>query len=123
KYKNEIIEALTETLFYGLVIVDENGIITHLNENYCRFLQVNQSEAVGMHVTEVIENTRMHHVLNTGKAEMFHPQFIRNNYMIDNSTPLKLDGIIIGVVGVVLFRDMNVLFNLFSVIIHLLSDI
>lgn len=123
KYKNEIIEALTETLFYGLVIVDENGIITHLNENYCRFLQVNQSEAVGMHVTEVIENTRMHHVLNTGKAEMFHPQFIRNNYMIANRTPLKVDGRIIGVVGVVLFRDMHDLSNLNSEIRHLLAEV
>lgn len=123
KYKNEIIEALTETLFYGLVIVDENGIITHLNENYCRFLQVNQSEAIGMHVTEVIENTRMHHVLNTGKAEMFHPQFIRNNYMIANRTPLKVDGHIIGVVGVVLFRDMHDLSNLNSEIRHLLAEV
>ena len=123
KYKHEIIEALTETIFYGLVIIDEYGIITHLNENYCRFLQVNQSEAVGMHVTEIIENTRMHYVLNTGKAEMFHPQFVRNNYMIANRIPLKVEGHIVGVIGVVLFRDMHDLSNLNSEIRHLLAEV
>lgn len=123
KYKDEIIEALTENLFHGLVIVDTKGIITHLNENYCRFLQVKQHEAVGKHVTEVIENTRMHHIVHTGEVEMFRPQYIRNNYMIANRIPLEVEGKVVGVLGVVLFRDMHDLSSLNSEIRHLLTEI
>ena len=90
-YKDEIIQAITEKLFYGLVIVDADGIITHLNDNYCRFLQVKQSDAIGKHVTEVIENTRMHTVVASREAEMFRPQYIRGNYMIANRIPLISD--------------------------------
>ena len=122
-YKNEIIQAITEKLFYGLVIVDADGIITHLNDNYCRFLKVKQSDAIGKHVTEVIENTRMHTVVNSQEAEMFRPQYIRGNYMIANRIPLKSDDKIVGSVGVVLFRDMHDLSTLNSEIRHLLAEI
>lgn len=122
-YKDEIIQTITEKLFYGLVIVDEHGIITHLNDNYCRFLKVNQAEAIGKHVTEVIENTRMHTVIASQKAEMFHPQYIRGNYMIANRIPLRSNNKIVGSVGVVLFRDMHDLSNLNSEIRHLLAEI
>ncbi len=122
-YKDEIIQAITEKLFYGLVIVDADGIITHLNDNYCRFLQVKQSDAIGKHVTEVIENTRMHTVVNSQEAEMFRPQYIRGNYMIANRIPLISNDKIVGSVGVVLFRDMHDLSTLNSEIRHLLAEI
>jgi len=122
-YKDEIIQAITEKLFYGLVIVDADGIITHLNDNYCRFLQVKQSDAIGKHVTEVIENTRMHTVVASREAEMFRPQYIRGNYMIANRIPLISDDKIVGSVGVVLFRDMHDLSTLNSEIRHLLAEI
>lgn len=122
-FKEEIIHALTENLFYGLVIVDHQGIITHLNENYCRFLQIKETEAIGKHVTEVIENTRMHLVTESGEAEMFRPQYIRNNYMIANRIPLKSGREMVGSIGVVLFRDMHDLSTLNSEIRHLLTEV
>lgn len=123
KYQNEIIVAITENLFYGLVIVNQEGIITHLNNNYCRFLQINKSNAIGKHVTEIIENTRMHHVIETQKSELFSPQYVRGNYMVANRIPLISDGEIIGAVGVVLFRDMHDLSTLNSEIKHLLTEV
>ncbi len=123
KYQNEIIEAIAENLFYGLVIVDENSLITHLNDNYCRFLQVNQSDAIGKPVAEVIENTRMHHVVETQKPDLYRPQYIRGNYMIANRVPLISAGKLVGAVGVVSFRDMNDLSALNSEIKHLLTEV
>ena len=123
KYQNEIIVAITENLFYGLVIVNQEGIITHLNNNYCRFLQVNKSDAIGKHVTKIIENTRMHHVIESQKSELFSPQYVRGNYMVANRIPLISDGEVIGAVGVVLFRDMHDLSTLNSEIKHLLTEV
>lgn len=123
KYQDEIISAITENLFYGLVVVNQEGIITHLNKNYCHFLQVEQSEAIGKHVTEVIENTRMHYVIKSQEPELFHPQYVRGNYMVANRVPLVSEGEIIGAVGVVLFRDMHDLSTLNSEIKHLLTEV
>lgn len=123
KYQDEIIAAITENLFYGLVIVNQEGVITHLNKNYCRFLQVKQSDAIGKHVTEIIENTRMHHVIETQESELFNPQYVRGNYMVANRVPLISDGEIIGAIGVVLFRDMHDLSTLNSEIKHLLTEV
>ena len=121
QYQNEIIEAITENFFYGLVIVDEYSHITHLNNNYCHFLQVEKDHAIGKHVAEIIENTRMHLVVETEKPDLFTPQFIRGNYMIANRVPLFSNGKLVGAVGVVSFRDLNDLSALNSEIKHILT--
>lgn len=123
QYQNEIIEAITENFFYGLVIVDEHSHITHLNNNYCHFLQVEKDHAIGKHVAEIIENTRMHLVVETEKPDLFTPQYIRGNYMIANRVPLFSNEKLVGAVGVVSFRDLNDLSVLNSEIKHLLTEV
>ena len=59
-HQEQFIRAVFENAHYCLVIVDDRGYIIYLNESYCRFLGVKREEAVGKHVTDVIENTRMH---------------------------------------------------------------
>jgi len=104
-YREQILESVFENAHYCLVVVDENGIITFMNDNYCRFLGVKKQDVIGKHVTDIIENTRMHIVAKTGKEEMADLQYIRGNYMIANRIPVKSNGRVVGAVGVVLFRD------------------
>ena len=54
--------------YEGLLITDANGIILKVNEAYARFLETTIDKLVGRHVTEVIENTRMHLVAKSGVA-------------------------------------------------------
>jgi len=123
KYKEEIVETIVEKLFYGLVIVDAKGIITYMNDNYCSFLKVKKPQAIGQHVTEIIENSRMHIVAQSGKEEMFDPQYIRGNYMVANRIPLVSNNSVVGALGVVLFRDMNDLTKVNSQINQLLTAV
>lgn len=102
-----ILEAVLNSAYEGIVVVDENGIITMFNDAYCRFLNVKQEDMVGKHVTDAIENTRMHVVLKTGKPEIRHIQRIQGHDMICDRIPIKGDGKIIGAVGKVLFRDVS----------------
>jgi PAS domain S-box-containing protein len=53
-----------------MVVVDANGIVTMISEEYAEFNGTTVTEALGKHVTEVIENTRMHIFAQTGVAEM-----------------------------------------------------
>lgn len=105
KYKEEIFETVFENAYHCFVVVNGNGLITYMNNTYCDFLETNKQEVIGKHVTNVIENTRMHLVAKSGKEEIADLQYIRRNHMIANRIPVRSDGEVVGAVGTVLFRD------------------
>ncbi|MFH0845205.1 MAG: sigma 54-interacting transcriptional regulator, partial [Pseudomonadota bacterium] len=61
----------------------------------------------GRHCTEVIENTRMHLVAKTGKAEINLRQRIKGQYMVVQRIPIKENGKVIAVFGQVMFKDVR----------------
>ncbi|PLS18045.1 sigma-54-dependent Fis family transcriptional regulator [Bacillus sp. M6-12] len=101
KWLEEIINLAAERI----VVVDCNGIITYINPAYCDFLKTNVDYAIGRHVQDVIENTRMHIVAKTGVAELASVQPINGSEMIANRFPLVIDGELVGAVGTVIFRN------------------
>ncbi|WP_425590675.1 sigma-54 interaction domain-containing protein [Guptibacillus hwajinpoensis] len=103
--KCSMLETIIDNAYEWLVVVDKDGIIDFMNKTYCEFLDVDSSYVVGMHVTDVIENTRMHIVAKSGKIELADLQYIRGNYMIANRVPLYYENELIGAVGTVIFRD------------------
>ncbi|GHI00014.1 sigma-54 interaction domain-containing protein [Neobacillus kokaensis] len=104
-YKNEILETIIDCAYEWIVVVDTEGRIVYINQNYCQFLEIEKGEALGRHVTEVIENSRMHIVARTGKEEIADLQYIKGNYMIANRIPLFSNGQLFGALGTVIFRD------------------
>ncbi|MBY0124168.1 sigma-54-dependent Fis family transcriptional regulator [Bacillus sp. S/N-304-OC-R1] len=101
----EIVETILENAFGWLVVVDKVGVITYINKNYCDFLEVEREKVIGLHVSKVIENSRMHIVAATGKEEVADLQYIKGNYMIANRIPIIIDGQVVGAFGTVFFRD------------------
>lgn len=99
-------EAL-ELLYDGMIMVDENGYVTMINQNYCDFLHVKMEESLGRHVTEVVENTRMHIVVKTGQAEIGHLQRIRDREIIVMRLPIRKNGKVVGAIGKVMFTDIH----------------
>jgi len=93
-------------IFNWVVVVDAEGYVILLNKAYADFLNVDQEKAIGMHVTDVIENTRMHIVVKTRKEEIGSIQKIKGNNMIANRIPIFKDGELIGAVGTVVFKDL-----------------
>ncbi len=119
----ELLQRAIDSLNVGVVVVDKTGVIRYLNKLYCDFLGVEQSEAVGNHVTQVIENTRMHEVIKTGCSEIAQLQLIRGNYMIASRIPIFRNGEIVGAVGMVMFRDTDDWKQMNSHIRRLLSEL
>ncbi|MCP3741083.1 sigma-54 interaction domain-containing protein [Rossellomorea sp. BNER] len=107
KVSIEMVEKILEIAYEWLVVVDNEGYIIYINASYCRFLEVDRKEAIGKHVTEVIENTRMHLVASSGKEEVADLQYIRGNYMIANRIPIVVNNQVIGALGTVIFRDTS----------------
>lgn len=122
-FQHKILEAVINNAYEWIVVVDEHGKIIYMNKNYCEFLGRKQEEVIGKHVTEVIENTRMHIVVRTGKEEIADLHYIKGNYMIANRIPIVDDGKVIGAVGTVIFRDTNEWKRMNTHIRHLLSQL
>nr|WP_277603109.1 sigma 54-interacting transcriptional regulator [Brevibacillus sp. SYP-B805] len=98
---------LINQLYDGLVMCDKHGYITMINETYCEFLGTTIEEAIGKHVTEVIENTRMHIVLETGKPEIDQLMRIGDREIIVSRMPLREGDQIVGALGKVVFSDLR----------------
>ena len=118
---NPIIETILENAFEWFVVVDHKGIITYMNRNYCDFLETERDVAVGRHVSEVIENSRMHIVAATGIEEIADLHYIRGNYMIANRIPIFSEGEIVGAFGSVIFRDISEWMKMNSHVKHSIS--
>ena len=98
---------IIEIAYDGLVIVDTEGYVQMLSHAYADFLGIEQESSIGKHVTEVIENTRMHLVAETGRQEIADLQKINENYIIATRTPILKEGKVIGALGKVLFANVN----------------
>ena len=97
-----------------MVVVDANGIVTMISEEYAEFNGTTVADAVGKHATQVIENTRMHIVAKTGVAEIGERQTIHGRSLIVNRIPLKDGDRVIGAYGRVVFKTVEQLRKLAS---------
>ena len=102
-----IVDKLMELAYDGIVVVDQDGIITLFSKAYADFLGVRVQDVVGKHVKDVIPNTRLPLVLKTGKPEESQLQLIKGDYILASRIPLMKDGKIIGAIGKVLFRNIE----------------
>ncbi len=103
----QCLQLIFQHLYNGVCVTDAEGIVTHFNDPYGRFIGVDPAEQIGKHITDVIENTRMHIVAQTGKAETNATQSIRGENMLVQRIPIKEDGKVIGVVGQVTFKSIK----------------
>jgi len=102
----ELYNNIISNFYYSMVVVDKAGYIVMMNKAYCDFIGVKEEEVKGKHCTEVIENTRMHIVAETGKQEIGDVQHIQGTHMIADRMPIYKDGEVIGAVGTVIFKDV-----------------
>ncbi|NLV89721.1 MAG: sigma 54-interacting transcriptional regulator [Tissierellia bacterium] len=106
---NTVMEATNDAIVY----VNKEGIIEMFSNAYADFLEINKEDAIGKHVTEVIENTRMHIVAKSGRPEIAQVQKIKGRKMIATRIPVYANGKIVGAVGKVLFKDLDELHSLY----------
>jgi len=109
-----LLKTVMETTDDAIVYVDKNGYIKLFTQAYANYLGIKIEDAIGKHVTEVIENTRMHIVVETGITEYEDVQKIKGKKMIATRIPVFVNGEVVGAVGKVLFKDINELKYLYK---------
>ncbi len=101
------LDSIVNSIFDCIVVVNKNGYVTMMNDAYGEFLNTDPKKAVGKHITDVIENTRMHIVAQTGKAEICDMQKIGEHNTVVTRIPIVKDGEVTGAVGKMVFRDVK----------------
>ncbi|MGO1371381.1 MAG: sigma 54-interacting transcriptional regulator [Senegalia sp. (in: firmicutes)] len=101
------LKTILNNAYDGIVLIDENRKINMINNSYAKFLNVDKDEVIGKDVTDVIENTRLHIVLDTGESEIGEIQKIGTHKIVAMRIPIIEDGKVIGVMGKIMFRDIN----------------
>ncbi|WP_459195825.1 sigma 54-interacting transcriptional regulator [Wukongibacter baidiensis] len=114
KNVSQVLNTILETVYDGILVVNKDGYITMISKTYAKFLGVEGQSVIGKHVTEVVENTRMHIVAQTGVAEIADIQKIKGDYMIASRIPTIKNGEVVGAVGKVLFRNVDDLNDLYK---------
>ncbi|MFZ5566102.1 MAG: sigma-54 interaction domain-containing protein [Pseudomonadota bacterium] len=92
----------------GMLLVDRQGKVVWVNEQYKRFLPAlgyeRVEDFVGQPVSSVVHNTQMHHVLETGKPILIDLLSNRAGTFGVSRIPLRdSSGEVIGALGIVLF--------------------
>jgi len=85
----EMYELIFESIYNGAMVTNADGIITHFNRPYGRFLGLDPEAQIGKHCTAAIENSRMHIVAKTGKAEINRSHQIRGQNLVVQRIPIK----------------------------------
>jgi transcriptional regulator with PAS, ATPase and Fis domain len=103
----EMFELIMDNIYNGIMVTDADGYITHFNKPYGQFLGLNPEEQIGKHCTDVVENTRMHIVAQTGIPEINQSQRISGQNMVVQRIPIWKDDNVIAVFGQVMFKDVK----------------
>lgn len=102
----EILTHFLTNPFEALSVVDRDGILRYLSPVHERFFGLKAGEGIGSHVTQVIENTRLHQVAQTGKPEVGLPQQMRGVIRVVTRHPIRgPGGAVVGAIGQVMFKD------------------
>ncbi len=100
---------LFSSISQGMFLVDRTGRIVWLNEGYKRFLPAlgfsSADQVVGHMVEDVVPNTQMRRVLETGEPILIDLLTNRAGTFVVSRIPLRDDqgGELIGAIGIVLF--------------------
>jgi len=91
----------------GALVTDAEGYILYFNRPYAEFLGVEAKNAIGKHATDVLENSRMHIVARTGKAEVNEIFTTKGRDMVVQRIPIFEDGKVVAVFGQLMFKQIS----------------
>ena len=89
----------------GLIVTNEDDMIIIYNNKAADLLGVPVEKAIGKNVVDVVPNTRLHIIRQTGVAEKNSKQIIGNAVTMANRTPIIINGKVRGAIAI--FDDIS----------------
>ncbi len=99
----DFFQLLVDNMKIGAIVSDAEGYIIYMNDTYARFLNFDPKAQIGKHARDLGVNSRLHIVAQTGQAEVNYPHQLKESVYLVHRIPIKDDGRVIAVLGLVLF--------------------
>src|SRR5438094_2010940 len=98
-----------EKLCEGAIAIDRAGRVVYVNEKYLHSLRLNHvSEAMGRPIEEIIPNSLMRHVAETGEPILLDIMELGGEHLVVTRMPIEdEDGNVIGAIGFVLSDHLD----------------
>lgn len=97
--RTEQLSAILDNVQSGVVAVNAKAEITLINPEAAQILGVDAERSLGRPVKMIIPNSRLEHVLKTGKAESGVLHDIGRARLVTNRVPITVDGVTLGAVA------------------------
>ncbi|MGQ9558863.1 MAG: sigma 54-interacting transcriptional regulator [Desulfurispora sp.] len=101
------LETIFDSSQEGYIAVNNDGQIIMINRAFAELLEVEPGEVIGKHITEVVAESELHHVPRTGRPQYGEIVRIKGRETVVMRYPIRKNGMVIGAVSKVLFRDVN----------------
>jgi PAS domain S-box-containing protein len=99
-------DVMLDSTHDGMLAVNAHGIVTLCNRSAEQLMHIRREGVLGRRAADVIPNTRLHLVLNAGKAELNQQQRVGDTTVVTNRVPVRdADENVVGAVAV--FRDIS----------------
>ncbi|HKM39529.1 MAG TPA: sigma 54-interacting transcriptional regulator [bacterium] len=106
RYKTQYVWTIMEFAQEGILAIDDTLAVTVYNKAAENIFGLKANGVIGEPVTNVIPNTRLHHVLRTGCPELGMIQRVRGDtFIATNRVPIEIEGKIVGAVAT--FKDIT----------------
>ncbi len=123
KELNWTMETILETAYDGLIVVNADGLITHLNMAFAEIFKLDQQQVIGKHVGEAIKDSRLPKIIKDGNEEFGDVINVNGKEIVVSRFPIHKSGKIVGAVGKVMFKDVKKLFHLANKVSKLNSEL
>ncbi|KWF24856.1 sigma-54 interaction domain-containing protein [Burkholderia pseudomultivorans] len=124
EFAGDILVHFLTNPFEALTVVDREGILRYMSPVHEHFFGEQPGNAIGQHVTSVIENTQLHRVAISGQAEIGSLQEMRGVTRVVSRHPIhNCLGETVGAIGQVMFKGPEQLQTLSSETSKLKSEI
>lgn len=103
----EKLRSVVELAYDGVVIVDQDGHITMVNEGFCQLYQIDEAHIIGQIIEENFHHLGIEQVLKTGRKVMNVAKLIGETQCLITILPLVHETVITGAVCKITYRDLK----------------
>lgn len=100
----DIIEHILTDPYDAMAVVDAKDRLVYISPVHEKFFGLRAGEGTGKPVKQVIENTRLPHVIRSGVAEIGQMQRMDGKERIVSRHPIRHQGKVVGAIGRVMFK-------------------
>jgi transcriptional regulator with PAS, ATPase and Fis domain len=122
-FSHAIFNHFLNSPYESVVVVDDQARLRYVPPVHAAFLGIKPGEGIGKHVTEVIENTKLHNAVSTGRSDIGKLQEMGGITRVVARIPIVQDGKILGAIGRVMFKEPETVHKLSREVTRLRSEV